>query len=343
MKRVKLGIIGFGTVGQGFAEILANKKEQIEKNYNTEITIVGIADPVKGSVYNKKGIDLRKALEAVTKGKKIDDIIEGEKEIDSIFLASKSNADIIAEATPTNIENGEPGYTHIKTALSSRKHIITTNKGPIALFYHELRKIACNKKVYLKFEGTVLAGTPSIDFALNELAGCNITEIRGIVNGTTNYILTKMEEGKSYEEALKDAQAKGYAEAKPDADVEGFDALAKVLIMANVIMGMELKKEEVERVGITGLTLEDIESAKKEGLRWKLIARLRKDNGKIIASVKPEKIGKEDPLYYIEGATNGIVFSTDHLGEVFIKGPGAGRIETGQALLHDLLYILREI
>ncbi|RKZ00124.1 MAG: homoserine dehydrogenase [Candidatus Hydrothermota bacterium] len=334
---VKIGFIGFGTVGRGFAEILVNKKEYLSERYGIEWKVVAIADPVWGMIHNPDGIDLKKAVELVDSGQKIESL--GETGWDSIKVARESEADVIVEVTPTNIKNGEPGLTHIREALSAKKHVITTNKGPIALAYKELKALADSNGVKLGFEGTVLAGTPALNLARWPLGGVYFEEVRGIVNGTTNYILTNMEAGRSYEEVLKEAQKLGYAEADPTADVEGFDAMAKVLILANVLFDANLKVDDVERVGITHLTVEDIEKAKSEGKRWKLLAKVWREGDVVKAKVSPEMVGKNDPLFHIMGVTNALVFKTDHLGEVTIIGPGAGRTATGHALLADLIEI----
>ncbi len=339
MKEVKIGLIGFGTVGRGFAEILVNKKRYFEEKYGFTYKVVAIADLVWGSIHNPDGIDLKKALQLVDNGQKIEEL--GEPGWDSLKLIHESEADVVAEVTPTNLQTGEPGITHIREALRARKHVITTNKGPIALAYDELKAIADDMGVQLRFEGTVLAGTPALNLALGPLAGVHFEEVRGIVNGTTNFILTNMETGKSYEEALKEAQKLGYAEAKPDADVEGWDAVAKAVILANLLFEGHLKPSDVERVGITGLTIEDVEKAKAESKRWKLIARVWREDGTVKAKVTPEMIGPEDFLYYVNGVTNALVFKTDHLGEVTIVGPGAGRIQTGHALIADLIEVVR--
>ncbi len=341
MKKVKIGIIGFGTVGRGFAEILVNKKSYLEEKYGFSYKVVAIADLVWGSIHNPDGIDLKKALQLVDNGQKIEEL--GETGWDSLKIVHESEADVIAEVTPTNLQTGEPGITHIREALKSRKHVITTNKGPIALAYDELKAIADDMKVQLRFEGTVLAGTPALNLALGPLAGVHFEEVRGIVNGTTNFILSNMETGKSYEEALKEAQRLGYAEAKPDADVEGWDAVAKAVILANLLFDGHLKPSDVERVGITGLTVEDIEKAKKEGKRWKLIAKVWREDGVVKAKVTPEMVGPDDFLFHVTGVTNALTFKTDHLGEVTIVGPGAGRIQTGHALLADLIEVSKHI
>ncbi|UCF49661.1 MAG: homoserine dehydrogenase, partial [Thermoplasmatales archaeon] len=192
------------------------------------------------------------------------------------------------------------------------------------------------------FEGVVLSGTPAINLAKLTLAGNNITAFKGILNGTTNYILTRMEEGMAYEDALKKAQDLGYAEADPTGDVEGLDALGKVVILTNVVLGKKITWQDVERRGITQITIEDIEKAKSEGKRWKLIgsSEIQKD-GSVKAKVWPQKLPLNDPLAGVSEATNALTFFTDELGPVTIVGPGAGRRETGFALLIDLLELNR--
>ncbi|MCK4307620.1 homoserine dehydrogenase [candidate division WOR-3 bacterium] len=346
--KYKIAIIGFGTVGQGFAEILEEKGVWLKERYGLDFDVVAISDPVKGSVYadpsrhgtgREHGLDLKKILSLIKETGKIDSYSEGIKGWDSVRTITDTNSNVIAEASPTNIETGEPGITHIRSALNNKKHVITTNKGPVALAYRELAKLASENEVFFRFEGTVISGTPALNLGLEALAGIKIQEIRGILNGTTNYILTEMESGKTYEEVLREAQRLGYAEAKPDADVEGWDALAKVLILANVVMGGNLRVQDIERTGITGITLQDIQEAKSENKRYKLIGKVRKENGGIKASVRPEKLNIGDSLAQVNGVLNALTFVTDELREVTIVGPGAGRRETGFSLLSDLLNI----
>ncbi|MBU7030324.1 MAG: homoserine dehydrogenase, partial [Theionarchaea archaeon] len=281
-------IIGLGVVGTGMAEILHNKKEILKKKYGFEYKIVGICDLIKGSIYDENGLDLGEVLKLNKEKGVIGDYPCKEKGLTSVDMITKPEVDIVAEVTPTDVKTGEPGLTHFKTALEHKKHVVSTNKGPIALKYKELRDLAEKNKVYLGFEGTVISGTPAINLGTRDLAGCNIKSVKGILNGTTNYILTQMEEGRSYEEVLKEAQQKGYAETDPTADVEGYDPLAKIVILANAVMGGDVNINDVYREGITGITLEDVETAKKEGKRIKLIGRAWKQNGKVTAQVKPE-------------------------------------------------------
>ena len=338
----RLAFIGFGVVGQGLAEILEKKRDELESKYGYEYSIVAVSDFRKGSAMKADGLDVTKLLELASEGR-ISEYPGAETGLDAVETIKRTNADVIVEVSFTNIETGEPAYTHFKAALESGKNLVTTNKGPTALFFSELNELAKSKGVSFRYEGTVLSGTPVLN--LNEFcfSGNEISEIKGILNGTTNFILTNMEKGREYADVLKEAQELGYAEAKPDADVEGYDALAKVVILAKSVMGANISPEEVERTGITGLTLADIEAAKKEQKRWKLIGRVRREGGGVKASVRPEKLDLSDPLAGVGGATNALTFVTDLLGEVTIVGPGAGKTETGYSLLADLLAIHRNM
>ncbi|GAH52917.1 unnamed protein product, partial [marine sediment metagenome] len=251
-------------------------------------------------------------------------------------------ANLILEVAWTDLKTGEPAITHVKTALKNKKHVVLTNKGPIALVVRELLALAKDNNVEMRYEGTVLSGTPALNLGLYNLAGSGITKAKGIVNGTTNYILTEMEKGLDYESALKQAQELGYAEADPTADVEGYDALGKIVILANTVMGANLSKDEPPCEGITKITSEDITKAKSEGFRWKLIAGAEiKDDGSVEAYVRPEKISLDHPLANIMGPINALTYTTKYLGDVTIVGPGAGKAPTGYALLTDILDINR--
>ncbi len=186
-----------------------------------------------------------------------------------------------------------------------------------------------------------MSGTPVLSTAVEALAGCEFARVRGILNGTTNYILSEMEQGRGYREALATAQDLGYAEADPTADVEGFDVLAKVVILANVVMGVPLGVEDVARVGITGLDAAEVAAAPEAGRRWKLIGQVERVDGQVTASVGPVALPLEDPLASVGGVTNAITLETDLVGPVTIVGAGAGKEATGMALLSDLMAIHR--
>jgi homoserine dehydrogenase len=334
----KLAFVGFGVVGEGLAQILNDKREELRDRYGFEYTVVAVSDIKKGSAYNPDGLDLGKLIE-LSKSSNISGYHDAQVGLDALTTIIQSDADIVIEVTYTDIKTGQPAYQHFRAALESGKHLVTTNKGPTALFLDELSDLARTNRVMFRYEGTVMSGTPVLNMCEMCLAGNEIREIRGILNGTTNYILTGMEEGKPYQEVLKKAQELGYAEADPTADVEGYDAMAKVLILARSVMNARIAPSDVDRTGITEIKLDDIEAAKSEGKRWKLIGKVTKKGNSVKASVKPEKIDKTDPLASVGGATNALTFATDLLGDVTVVGAGAGKIETGYSLLADILSI----
>ncbi|ANU24049.1 homoserine dehydrogenase [Planococcus donghaensis] len=342
----KLAFIGFGVVGQGLAEILHHKKEALKRDENFEAQIVAISDFMKGSIYQPDGLDIELVLKTLKETGNLEDypkttgLIKG---WDSITTICESNADTIIEVSYTDVKTGQPAINHCKTAFEHGKNVVMTNKGPVALAYKELSEIAEQHGVSWGFEGTVMSGTPALRMPISTLAGNDITEIRGILNGTTNYILTKMEnEGVTYEEALAEAQALGYAEADPTSDVEGYDARYKIVILSNYVMKAPLTVEEVSCTGISSITAQDIEKAKKESKRWKLIATARKQQTGVVAWIALEKVDLDDPLAAISGATNAITYETDLLGAVTLSGAGAGKVETGFSLLIDLITIARQ-
>ena len=334
---MRLLFIGFGTVGQGLAELLIKKKDELEKRGGFDWTVVGICDPLKGSVYDPQGLDLEAALTAVKAGESLSGWSTG-NDWDAQQMIFNADADAMLEATYTDIKTGEPATGYIRSALERGMHVVTTNKGPVALFTRELIELAQSQGVEFLYEGTVMSGTPLLNLVRETLPGCEISEMRGILNGTTNYILSEMEAGLSYSEALKQAQELGYAEAVPDADVLGWDALAKVTILANVVFGASLKTTDSPCKGITEITTGDISAALAKGKRYKLIGRVWRDGDEVRASVGPQLVELTHPLAAVMGATNAMTVTTDALGDVTIVGPGAGRVETGYSMLVDLLH-----
>jgi len=339
--KYKLALIGFGLVGQGICEILVKKQDYLKDKYDFEWEVTGISDINIGSMLNTKGLDLKKLLTLVKETGTINEYPDGIKGLDSLETIKKSNADIIIEVSYSDFKTGEPALTYCKTALQLNKHVVTANKGPAALAYGKLKKLADEHNIKFMIEGTVVSGTPVINLAKNGLAGNTITAIKGILNGSTNFILTEMEKGKNYEEAVTEAYNLGYLEEDTTADVEGYDALTKVVILAKVIMNADIKPGDVVRKGITGITPDDIEKARKEGKKWKLIGSVIKNGDSITVSVQPEELPLEHPLASIDGTTNAVTFSTDLLGDVTVIGPGAGRLQTGYSILTDILEIHR--
>ncbi|MDQ0245101.1 homoserine dehydrogenase [Bacillus fengqiuensis] len=340
----KIALLGFGVVGQGLAEILQDKGESLRSELGFDAKIVAISDVMKGSLYHPEGLDISQVLQVVKETGKLESYPETPGLIrgwDSFKTIRESNADTIVEVTFTDVKTGQPAINHCKAAFQSKKNVVMSNKGPVSLAYQELAELAKKNDVRWGFEGTVMSGTPALRMPVVSLAGNNISEIRGILNGTTNYILTKMEEGLNYKDALFEAQVLGYAEADPTSDVEGYDAQYKVTILANVVMNIPMKREEVECEGISHLTQQDIQWAKSEGRRWKLIAKCKKVGDKVIAKVGPEAIPLTDPLAGVLGAQNAITYDCDLAGPITLIGAGAGRKETGFSILIDLINMSR--
>ena len=343
MKHLRLSIIGFGVVGQGLAELLTTKQELLQQQYDLRVTLVGVANARHGFIYKEDGLDIPLLLELAAAREPITrhpNVQHWEHALEGL---QATQADMLAEATGTNLRDAEPGMSHIRAALMKGMHVITANKGPAALGAKDLLLLAHQHNVQLRMESTVMAGTPVLSTLRQGLAGSRIRAIRGILNGTTNYILTAMANGRDYADVLKEAQAQGYAETDPTADVEGYDAVAKVLILAFLAFGHTLKPDQVVRQGITTITKEDMQQATHNNARIKLVASLKvtQDVGDtpLEARVEPVELPLSDPLSRVDGAMNAITLETDTLSSVTIIGPGAGRLETGQGLLSDLIAI----
>ena len=343
MKHTRLALVGFGVVGQGFARLLSTKHDLLKQLYDLDISLVSVANARHGLIYREDGLDIQTLLELAAAGHSLTThpgITYREKPLEGL---RSIQADVLVEATPTNLRDAEPGISHIRTALSQRMHVVTANKGPAALSASELLELARLHNVQLRMEATVMAGTPVISTILEGMAGAQVHTICGILNGTTNYILSAMATGRDYAEVLADAQAQGYAETDPTADVEGYDAVAKTLILSALVFGRSLKPEQVARQGITNITREQVQRATEQGQRIKLIASLRLhsdndgDEGSLDARVEPLALPLSDPLARVDGVMNAISIQADTLSEVTIIGPGAGAIQTGQGLLADVI------
>jgi homoserine dehydrogenase len=342
----KLGLIGCGTVGQGLLRILHEKKDHLRDAFGFEAKVVAITDKLKGSLLAPDGIDIPAVLELLGQGKTLSATPKATPEmvepLDPLDMIERTDAGIIAEMTYTDIKTGEPATSYIKKALRLGKHVVTSNKGPAALHYREIQDLARTNGLQFRIEGTVMSGTPVFHLVECGLAGNTVREVKGILNGTTNFILTKMEtDGMDYGAALALAQKLGYAEADPTADVEGHDALAKVVILSNVLFGTSLKISDVPCKGISAITKADVEAAKAQGYRYKLIGQAKVENGVVTASVSPQKLPLADPLAGVMGAQNALSLVTDLMGKVTIQGAGAGKLETGHAIMSDILAVHR--
>ena len=333
---MRIILCGFGVVGQSLVKLFESRAEDLYAKYGLKPRVVGVFDS-KGSAVDKSGLDLNKLIEVKKKFGTVKNYSDKKNTMSGIDMLKNVEADVLIETTASNYKDAEPGMTHITTAMKKGMHVISVNKGPLALAFPSLMELATYNQVMFKFSGTVGGGTPILDYAKNSLSGERITSFAGILNGTTNYILTNMATGVSYEDALKDAQDKGYVEADESLDLDGLDAAAKLVILANWIMGMKVTMPDIDCTGIRKVTTEDIKKAAKNNCSVKLIASCNKE-----LIVAPKEVPNDDPLC-VNGTLNAIAFTSEHSGTQTIIGRGAGGMETASSILRDLLDIRQEI
>lgn len=326
-------MVGFGVVGQSLAKLLLSRTEDLYSKYGIKPRVVACVDN-KGSAISPAGLDLQRLLEAKKEKNTVGAYDKSASRFEPTHVIENVDAEVVLECTPTNLTTGEPGTTHIIAAMRTGKHVISVNKGPLALAFPSLIELANYNGVMFKFSGTVGGGTPILEFAKRCLKGDRIVSFQGILNGTTNYILSKMENGLTYEDALDDAKAKGYAEADPSLDTDGFDATAKLVIMANWIMGMKVTMKDAKRTGISNLKPSDAKKAAQRGNAIKLLASC--DSKRL--DVAPAEVPKTDPIC-VNGTLNAVKFTSEYSGQQTIIGRGAGGMETASAVLRDLIEI----
>ena len=333
MKPMRLSIIGFGAVGQGVARALINKLDKLKKS-GIDLNVVAISDS-HGSCVNPEGIDLEAALQ-----RKVETGSVATSKTSSIEVIKDVEHELMIDVTPTNIDDGEPGLTYILEAFNRGRHVVTSNKGPLALKYRVLCDEAKKNGVRFRFEASVGGAMPILNLAKDALAGNRIIGIEGILNGTCNYILSRMfEEGLSYKHVLGEAQELGIAETDPTYDVEGIDTACKLVILANSIFGMDVTYDDVEITGITKITAEALMLAGAEGMVIKLIGEVR-DGDDAILRVAPRLVPKSHPLV-VGGTLNVALLKTDMAGPISVTGRGAGSMETASAILSDVIAIYK--
>ena len=332
---MRIIVCGFGTVAQSLAKLLVSRSDDLYAKYGIMPRIVGAFDTHGGAV-DQSGLDLNRLVEVKKKYGSIKHY-DKSKKWSGLDIIKNVDADVLIETTASNYRDAEPGMSHITTAMKLGMHVISVNKGPLAIAFPSLMELAMYNQVQFRFSGTVGGGTPILDYAKNSLQGEQITSFAGILNGTTNYILTNMTHGMSFAQALKDAKFRGYVEADESLDLDGFDAAAKLVILANWIMGMKVTMPDIKRIGIRKVTSADVKKAAKKKMAIKLIASCNKE-----LEVAPKEIPIDDPLC-VNGTLNAISFTSEHSGTQTIIGKGAGGTETASAILRDLLDIRKEI
>lgn len=327
-------IAGFGVVGRGVAEVLASKGPMLRSKLGEDFRIVGVFDS-RSVALSSDGLDPLELLERKSSTGMVGlDRHGGE----TTTIVRKSEHDVLIEVTPTDIAMGEPGFSHIRCSLEAGRDVVTCNKGPLALRFRELSDLARRKGGRLRFEGAVGGAMPVINVARDILMGEEITKIRGILNGTCNFILSRMgEEGLPLNQALKEAQQLGFAEADPTYDIDGIDSACKVAILANAIMGMDVSFNDVQVTGIRGISEDAISLATGQRKVIRLIGEISEER----LEVSPRLVPIGHPLS-IGGTLNMVQMKTDIAGEITVAGRGAGKMETASAVLSDLVALVKE-
>ena len=342
MKHYKLALLGCGNVGKALAELLLSNQADIKNQAGITFSVIGIATGSRGFAIDPDGIDLDQALNLLKSGQSIEALSTlNSPPSTSLEYVQNCGAEVLFETIPVNYDTGQPAIDLIKTALNLRMYVTTANKGPVVHAYQELTDLAQSKGVKFFFESTVMDGAPVFGLFRETLPAGRIQAIRGVLNSTTNLILSKMENGESYDSAVQYAQSIGIAETDPSGDVDGWDAAIKVCALATVYMGVPLKPQDVDRTGIRGITPEDIASAKEDGLRWKLVCEAKWVGDQLKGTVSPQKVGVDSPLFGIEGTTSIVQIESDVLGKLSLIEENPGPHTTAYGLLADFLNMVR--
>lgn len=336
MKECKIIIMGFGSVGQGIAQAIALKKAMIKDKYGVELKVVAAADS-SSSAINQDGLEEMLLIHSKNSEGSLSSYPDYGSDISGLDVLDAVEYDLLMEATPTNITTAEPALSLTLKAFDQGKDVVTSNKGHLAIKFKEVTKAAEEKGVEFKYEASVGGAMPIINFARETLSSCGIKSIIGILNGTTNYILSRMtSEGSPYEIILKESQELGIAETDPTQDVEGIDAACKTVILANSLLGIDATYDDVEVKGISSITPYAIDLAGNDGYLIKLIAEVSHDTLKV-----SPRLVKKGSAYDIGGTLNMATVKTDLAGEVTVMGLGAGSLETASAMLTDVISILK--
>ena len=340
---VRVVVCGLGRVGKAFINLLIQKEDDLQRRYGLSLKVVAAVD-IGGAAVSPGGLPLRDLVAHLEKGGQVETLPGlGKTGYGAVEALSGDHCDLLVETTPTNIQDGEPGLTHLQTALKNRKHVVTAVKGPLVLRHGELKALAGAGQVKLMMSAATAAALPSLDVGLSCLAGTEVIAAEGILNGTTNYILTRMhEEGVPYAEALAEAQRIGVAETDPSLDVEGRDTGNKILLIANEVFQANLSLKDIGITGITNITPAEIRQAKQEGKVIKLIGRVERKGGHVVATVAPQSLPADHALAAVRGTEKAISYLTDTMDRVTVSGGKSSPTGAAAALLKDIIQIYKE-
>jgi len=328
---MKLCIVGFGNSGQEFCKLLLSKNENVE--------VVAIATKSKGNLLCHQGLNINEVLNDLISNGRFGESNPNFIKLSTSELIKKSGADVMIELSTLSIKDGQPAIEHIETAFKSNMHVITANKGPIAWYFKRLEILAKEKGLEFLYETTVMDGTPIFNLVKYTLPGCKVLSFKGILNSTTNFILEEMENGKSYEDSVKEAQRRGFAEADPTLDVNGWDAAAKTAALVNVLLKGEVTPLDIERRGISSISKEQIIESHRQGKKIKLICEGYIKNNTAFGKVSPVEIPITDILSTIDATSSILCIKTDLMGEICIVEKNPEIKQTAYGIYSDLLSI----
>jgi homoserine dehydrogenase len=339
---ISLVLVGFGHVGRRFVRLLGEVADRLDFEWK----IVGISTARHGSVVDANGVDVARALALVEAGGPLDELDaepRARSGLDVIRQTARLLADeaaegrlVLVESTVLDVDRGEPALSHVRAALEAQMHVVTVNKGPAAFAYDELESLADTMDRVFFFEGAVMDGVPVFNLVRETMPAVRVEAFRGIINTTANFVLSALEHGVSFDQAVREMQARGIAEADPSLDVEGWDAAAKTAALVNVLMGGTLTPHQVTRTGITDVRAGDVKAALADGRRIRLVASARLHGNDVDARVEPELLAADDPLAGLADTANALYLTTDLLGEVGIVQRSGDLTQTAYALLSDI-------
>jgi homoserine dehydrogenase len=332
---LNLLLIGFGNVARRFATLLGEMRSELDAR-GIQPRVVGIATARHGFLYDERGVDAAAAARQVTGGGALSPAGTAPLDLLARFEGASDGPRVAIETTPLDVRSGEPALSHVRAALARGIHAITANKGPVAFAYAELSSLAAASGVSFLFEGAVMDGIPVFNLVRETLPASRVLGFRGVVNSTTNYILTALEGGEDFDAALARMQATGVAEADPSLDVDGWDAAAKAAAMANVWFDSGITPHDVAREGLGPATATRARETFARGCRLKLVASGRAPVGRAGVRVALEELPADDPLANLDGQANAIEIDTWPAGRIVITQRDGGLERTAYALVSDL-------
>lgn len=337
---VRLILIGFGSVHQALARLLLAKKRILAREYQLAFSVVGVADS-RGAITGDDGLDLTALLAHKEAGESVIDFPGGRPLPDAPALARSADYDLLLEASPVNLTDGEPALGCIRIALNRGRGCVLANKAPLALDFAGLHDLAREHEAGLAFSATVCGGLPVINVGQRDLVAATIHRVEGVFNSTSNYILTRMAAGESYEDALAEAKRRGLAETDPSLDVDGWDTANKLVIVANAILGVAVRLEDVAVTGIRELSKEQVQAVRAGAQMYRLIAVAERTDAGWRMDVKPRLVPIESFWGGVDGWEMGVIFRTDIFEDVYLKIDERGPMATAAAMLRDAIHLAR--